>query len=70
MIYHTVMVLFLNKADMPVINLIVPIIRIQRWVQRSLQAIEAPSHTAYILCISGAVVQLKVSPIGETHMVK
>lgn len=52
MIYHTIMVLFWNEADMPVINPIMPIIQIQRWVQQSSQAIEAPSHAAYILCIS------------------
>ncbi len=65
MIYHTIMVLFWNKADMPVINPIMPVIQIQRWVQQSSQAIEAPSHAAYILCISGAMVQSKVSPFTD-----
>lgn len=65
MICHTIMGLFLNKADMTAINPAMLLIRIQRRVQQGLKAIVAPSHTAYDSCISCPVVKSKVAPIRD-----
>lgn len=43
MTYHTIMAVFLNKADMPVIK--------PNHSSNSLQPTQPPSHTAFTLCL-------------------